>query len=217
MGKWERRQWAVFHNRETGAWSVTDLYQKRLLAMRQRILAWAEMVKWWRADHPSRMVMVTLTYRRRGDYQAGHIRAYLKAIKQSCGSRLWGWAWVSEVQKRGAVHYHLMLLLQKGTRFPWPDKSGMWPWGMSRVETARSPYYLVTYVGKAYQKDLSKLPKGCRLYGVSIRFGDEVTQNVYRSMAGLQGSGRGVSDWHYSGAAVTEGYARHVLAQAPLE
>jgi len=217
MGEWQRRQWAVFHNWETGEWSVTDLYQKRLLAMRQRILAWAEMVRLWRLDHEARMVMVTLTYRKKGDYQAGHIRAYLKAIKQSCGSNLWGWAWVSEVQKRGAVHYHLMLLLKKGSRFPWPDKSGMWPWGMSKVETARSPYYLVTYVGKSYQKDLSKLPKGCRLYGVSIRFGDADTQKVYRAMAGLQGNGRGESDWRYAGAAVTEGYARHILAPGILE
>jgi len=33
----------------------------------------------------------------------------------------------------------------------------------------RSPFYLCTYVGKEYQKDFARYPKGCRLFAISCR------------------------------------------------
>jgi hypothetical protein len=41
----------------------------------------------------------------------------------------------------------------------------MWPHGLSKIQSARSPYYLVSYVGKEYQK-MGKFPKGMRVFAV---------------------------------------------------
>jgi len=85
----------------------------------------------------------------------------------------------------------------------------LWKHGSTSVVRARSHHYLVRYVGKAYQKDLSRYPKGCRLYAASIRMGRDM-EGLYRMMAGL-GRGRpGGSEWHYVASTVTEAYAEFV-------
>jgi len=78
---------------------------------------------------------------------------------------LLAYAWVLEMQKRGAPHYHLLLYVKRGTRIPRPDDK-LWSHGSSRIETARSAYYIVTYTGKEYQK--SNLPAGARMFAAQI-------------------------------------------------
>jgi hypothetical protein len=148
---------------------VIDQFAIRLGKMKTRIFDWAMKVEKWREDNPSRLVMLTLTYRKVGDYKPGHIGNYLRNVKIRLGKNLLAFAWVAELQKRGAVHYHVMLLVKPGTDIPKPDKRGYWVHGMSKIETAKTPYYLATYTGKEFQKDLAKYPKSCRLYAVSIR------------------------------------------------
>ncbi len=151
--------------------------------------------------------MVTLTYEKSDDYEAGHIRNYVKSLKRKLGKRLLAWAWVAELQRRGAIHYHMTIMMEKGTRFPMPDKSGMWKFGMSKVQKAKSPWYLVKYVGKDHQKDLSKYPKGCRLYATSIRFGGEETRQLYRVMAGLGNENGHSQNQEYTSAEALTGNA----------
>jgi hypothetical protein len=75
---------------------------------------------------------------------------------------------------RGAVHYHIILVCKKGTRVPIPDKSGMWKHGMSKIETAKTVYYLCSYLKKSYQKE-GEFPKGMRMYSVWISKGAVAT------------------------------------------
>jgi hypothetical protein len=104
-------------------------------------------------------------------------------------------------------------MVERGTDFPMPDKSGMWRHGLSKIETARTAFYLVKYVGKGYQKDLSKFPKGCRLYGSSFRVGGVGMRLLWRNLSGLSGEKNELNnEWIFRGAAVTERYARRVLA-----
>lgn len=113
-----------------------------------------------------RLVMVTLTYADVAGWAAGDIRAYMTALRSILRGRLLAYAWVLEVQRRGAPHYHVLLYVRKGTMIPMPDKSGMWRRGSSRVETARTPHYVAKYIGKEYQKET--LPGSARMFAVWV-------------------------------------------------
>lgn len=214
--EWVRKHYACFYSDTTGKAFIVDLFEHRLWLMRMRISAWANIVKVRRQDGDTRLVMITLTYRQVGDYQPGHINTFMKNLKQRLGDRLMAFAWVCELQARGAVHYHVMLLVPKGTRIPKPDDAGMWSYGMSRIETARTPFYLVSYLGKEYQKDLSRLPKSARLYAASIRFGGEDTKNAFRTLSGLlkvsqEHSEELIEKWRFMGTSIDYGFAEKVL------
>jgi hypothetical protein len=214
MESYCRVRWTVLRHKTTGEVVIVDAFRKRLEKMRKRIVAWAEIVEPYAKKNRCRTIMVRLSYAKIEDYQAGHIREYLKRCKERLGNKLLAWAWVAELQERGAVHYHVLVVVPKGTKFPMPDVSGMWKQGSSNVQTARAgAWYLVKYVGKEYQKDLSKYPKGCRLYGTSIRFGGDEKRIAYRALSGLLNESKNGNkgEWFYEGSAVTEGYARGVL------
>jgi len=111
-------------------------------------------------------VMVTLTYAALGTWDTGHVSAFLKTCREWFRRRgkVFHYCWVAELQKRGAVHYHVLIWMPKGYRLPKPDKRGWWPHGMSRIEKARNAVgYLAKYVSKhALRVDF---PKGLRLHG----------------------------------------------------
>jgi hypothetical protein len=65
-----------------------------------------------------------------------------------------------------------------GSDLPYPDKAGLWPFGFTRIEVAMTPFYLITYLGKEYQKDFSRFPKGIRVFAVFIR--DELLKKALR-------------------------------------
>jgi hypothetical protein len=225
--KWERTRYVGIKNLTTGKGVVVDMFQVRHEKMKMTIFAWAEVMKRYRAKHDTRMVMIGLTYRKVEDYQSGHIRDYLKDLKRHVGKNLIGFAWVCELQARGAPHYHIVLVVNKGSRIPLPDESGMWSHGSSSIVTARTPYYLVTYVGKEHQKDLARYPKGCRLYAASVRTQDVTDRQLFRSLAGLEKPASVVkqkmksegwevkpeSDWSYAGSSYTLGYVKDVVLQ----
>lgn len=191
---------------------MLDTFAIRLGRMKSRIFTWAEEVDQYKKNHPVRLVLVTLTYAKVDDYRPGHLGNYLKNIKTKLGKNLLAFAWVAELQQRLAVHYHVVLVVKPGTKIPKPDKGGYWVHGMSKIETARTAYYLATYTGKKYQKDLSKYPKSCRLYAVSIRSSMREKTSV-GSSGGQIGhkkvsvrTAEGLPVWEFKGAGVTEGY-----------
>lgn len=216
LGEWQRTRWTVLYCAELGKVKLMDTFQIRLSKMRKAVVAWADDVLKFMSLKPdqTRMVMVMLTYRRAVDYRSGHIRLYVKDLKRRLGKGLISFAWVSEIQERGALHYHLVLLVWRGTKIPLPDKSGMWKHGWSGIHTARTPFYLVKYAGKEAQKDLARYPKGARLYAVSPRLtrsrlwfendhGDRV--EVDQRPAWPEGVDPSAADrpvWQYIGSAV---------------
>jgi len=90
-------------------------------------------------------------------------------VRRQLGSHLFGYTWVAELQKRGEVHYHVMLWVEHGYKIKKPDtRGGGWTHGMSRIERVRSPFYIVKYAKKISQKR-DAYPHRCRMYAVSIR------------------------------------------------
>lgn len=161
----------VIKNISSGEYITLDKREARLSKMRRRIFSWADTLKDYLDETQKyRKVMVTLTYTGVEDWRPNHIRDYMKALKRKLGENLIASAWVAELQERGAVHYHINLVCKKGTRIPTPDKSRMWKHGMSRIETAKTVYYLCSYLKKSYQKE-GDFPKGMRMYSVWISKG----------------------------------------------
>lgn len=128
-----------------------------------------------RADSRYETLLVTLTYRPGAHWDSKHISAYIAGVNKhlsDVGVR-GRYQWVIELTKKGIPHYHVLWWLPFGERLPMPDKSGMWPHGLSRVERARNAVgYLVKYATKG-ETDVYSLPKGCRLFGVGGGLAEE--------------------------------------------
>ena len=114
---------------------------------------------------------ITLTYADASGWRPGHLEAFRKALwhwcrRNDCKLRF---VWVAELQRRGAVHYHMVVWLPKGKFFPAPDKGSRhawWPHGSTNVQTAKSPIgYLVKYASKANALSAAQFPRGARMFG----------------------------------------------------
>jgi hypothetical protein len=121
-----------------------------------------------RGQKPFRKTFITLTYARTGAWKRHHISDFVRLMRRWFVARgaECRYVWVGETQKRGALHYHMLVFVPRSLRLPCPDTCGWWPHGMSKIETARNPVgYMVKYVSKVTPKDLNRLPKGVRLHG----------------------------------------------------
>lgn len=111
---------------------------------------------------------ITLTYRTVDQWRPDHIKDYLKRIRSWLyrkGLKL-HYVWVAELQKRGAVHYHLLVWFPKGLWIPMSDRRGWWPHGFTESKPARKRVgYLMKYASKGVDS-VHKFPKKCRTYAV---------------------------------------------------
>ena len=142
----------------------------RLAKLARRVYAFSEGIKKLKESRSFEMKMITLTYAPGHEWQKNHVRDYLQAVRRKIKLDLLAYAWVAELQERGAVHYHLYAIVEPGTHIPTPDESGMWPYGMSRIEKGQSVFYISAYTSKKYQKT-GEFPRGLRMYAVYIRKG----------------------------------------------
>jgi len=115
-----------------------------------------------------RWVFVTLTYAKVEDWCSGHVSEFLDCVRQWARRRkiTVAYVWVAELQRRGAVHYHLAFKLPKAYTLPKPDRQGWWKHGLSSVEAVRKSVrnYLSKYLSK--QSERSEFPRGLRLCGM---------------------------------------------------
>jgi hypothetical protein len=90
--------------------------------------------------------------------------------------------WVAETQERGVIHYHVLVLVERGTKIKKPDEAGWWNHGSSKIETARTAFYVCAYIGKEHQKK-GELPKGARVCGAHIKKGviDKTAMAEYKA------------------------------------
>lgn len=141
----------------------------RVRRMQRRVFAWANTLRPFleKRGQGFRLVMVRLSYAPEFTWKPNDIRDFMKLVKRKLGSSLIAAAFVGELQRRGEVHYHVLLLVRQGTEIPKPDEAGWWKWGSTRIETARSVYYICSYVSKEYQK-MGIFPKGLRMFSVWI-------------------------------------------------
>lgn len=123
---------------------------------------------------------VTLTYVGLHDWQPRHISDCIQAVRKWCDRQgvPFKYVWVGELQKRGAIHYHLAIWLPKRLQLPKFDKRGWWPHGMTQTVIGRAPVgYLMKYLSKT--GPLQAFPRGARIHGCG----------------GLPKEGRGVCAW----------------------
>lgn len=143
--------------------------------------------------------MVTLTYRPGVEWRGSDIRDYLRRVRQFAADVgfVLRYVWVAELQKRGAVHYHVMVWLPNGVKLQKPDESGWWAHGLSRIEWAKAPIrYLIKYASKLSSKG-GELPKGLRLHGAG----------------GLSSPERGVRRWWVAPSFVRENWKEEVAVR----
>lgn len=156
-----------FRNRVTGELLSIDPLEARMARLRKRLKffsAWADEVE---EHHNVHKILVTLTYRPGEKWEARDLTEFMRKIKRYLGGRLYGYFSVAEMQERGAVHYHVVLVVEKWARIPKPDEEGYWTKGSTRVERVRKIY---AYLGKYLQKDEQKAeyPKGIRMFSMSL-------------------------------------------------
>lgn len=143
-------------------------HELRLRRMRRSVKMSAELLQQEACDKGcrTRAALFTGTYRDDEDWQPWHITAFISRVRAWLARKGHHclYLWVLELTKSGRTHYHVMFWLPKGLTLPKPDKRGWWPWGLTRIEWARSPVgYLVKYSSKGV--DGNQLPKGARLHG----------------------------------------------------
>lgn len=115
-----------------------------------------------------RRLFATLTYAQNTRGNPCDISRFLDCMQawgRRCGVHI-AYEWVAEVQKRGALHYHLLIWLPKHLLLPKFDRRGWWRHGLTKIERARNPVgYLAKYASKCGRDDVKRLRKGTRLYG----------------------------------------------------
>ena len=140
----------------------------RMRRMKRSVLTAARMHEFELRHKRHKPAMLTLTYRKVGEWNPKHISELLQRIRVWVRRRGHGlrYVWVAELQQRGALHYHLLLWLQRGLTLPKPDKQGWWTHGSTRIEWARKPAgYLAKYASKLDSKAGIGFPRGARLHG----------------------------------------------------
>ena len=128
---------------------------------------------------------MTLTYRGVNDWRADHVSQAVQSFRLWCKRQgvPCRYTWVAELQKRGAVHYHLLAWLPRHLSMPKWDRprarsAAWWPHGMTNVQRAKAGVgYLMKYLSKL--GEFHRFPKGLRLYGIG----------------GLTGEGRSTRAW----------------------
>jgi hypothetical protein len=147
-------------NEDTGEVSCATSWEARMRRMKRRLLAWGRAAP-LNIDY----IMVHLTYRPGDSWHPRDISEFLKFVKKHLKKDLLGYVWVAEMQKRGEVHYHVVLAVRPGVRIPKPDLAGWWTHGSTTVEKKRWPLgYLVDFWRKIRQK--RGYPKGIRIFAV---------------------------------------------------
>ncbi|WP_284335833.1 hypothetical protein [Comamonas sp. NoAH] len=141
-----------------------------------------------------RIWMQTLTYRGDNDaWRAEHISRYLDGLRKwhysRTGSKKVRYVWCAELQKRGVIHYHVILWLDHALTPPMADRPWknrgrweppMWRHGMSnRLESFAPVAYIMNYAKKIEQKNIGNFPRGARIHGCG----------------GLDVTGRGIRRW----------------------
>jgi hypothetical protein len=169
LNKVPGNSYIILHDHTKKEYIVIDNRAARISRMNKRVFSWAESIKPVTDKNSGcQMLMIGLTYKPGQEWKANDIRDYIIKLKRRVGIKnIIGMARVGELQERGAVHYHIVIVVKKGVWIPKPDKSGLWWHGSSKVEVARSPFYLVSYTKKKYQKE-GIFPKGIRMYEVWI-------------------------------------------------
>lgn len=122
-------------------------------------------------------VFITLTYKDQELWCKRDISRLIDYYRKDWKQRLsrdpseFRYIWVAEMQKRGCIHYHLVLWCPRGKSLAKPDKAG-WDKGHSNIQGVKRGVvgYLSKYLSKgskpaAHKGEKVYFPKGCRIFG----------------------------------------------------
>lgn len=145
-----------------------DSRASRIKRMRRGVFSTARVLEesFERDSYQHRKAFITLTYRDGVVWSPKHITDTLKCYDSWARRRRIRliYVWVAELQKRGAVHYHIVMWLPLGLTPPLPDKQGWWKHGSSNAKWVQSPIgYLAKYLSKGLEG--RALPSGARIWG----------------------------------------------------
>jgi len=134
---------------------------KRLRRLRNRLWSWIILMSNV-LGAGYYLACITLTYASSSDWSPKDVSAFVRRLRSFYGRRKWRlvYFWVAELQKRGAVHYHVLVWVKRGHKLPFADVSGWWRKGMTHVMAIRSYGYIAKYLQKG-----GDFPKGLRLFG----------------------------------------------------
>ena len=144
--------------------------EMRLRRLRQRVRAFVDLCGDNGQDGaaPGKWAILMLSYRGVGEWQPGHITAFVDCVKHWAERRGFKlpYCWVAEWQARGALHYHVLVKLPRGVTMPMADKQGWWKHGSTNVGWVRKSgkRYMAKYASKETQRQGSK-ERGLRLCG----------------------------------------------------
>lgn len=130
------------------------------------------------------MLRVGLTLAPGVEYRPRLISDWIRAAKRELGGSYLDHFFVAEMQERGAVHWHVCVVIRRGGRLEMPDKSGSWPWGSSSVKVCRQmadAKYMAWYWSKEDQKGGPggpSFPDGLRMFGHGNGRGMPVRQRL---------------------------------------
>lgn len=123
-------------------------------------------------------VFITLTYHHQEDWNPKHISTLVDYYRKDWKQRLkrdpshFRYVWVAEMQKRGVIHYHMVLWCPRGKRLAKPDSEANWKGGRSKIVGVRKGVvgYLSKYLSKGAEPADNKgvvvyFPKGARIFG----------------------------------------------------
>jgi hypothetical protein len=126
-----------------------------------------------------RALAITLTFINFDKYlefqRRGGVRWFLNdlnsLIKRNYKRRDWFFLWIMEIQKRGIPHFHLLLVVPRGVRIPFPDK-WVFTFGMTNIKELKKfgSRYLLKYLDKDnYQQDYDSLRRKLKEFKLRIR------------------------------------------------
>ena len=171
-----------------------DPAASRIKRLRTGIITWSRVSNEWARRNRVRKLrtfwpcMLTLTYAVGDTWEPKSISRLLKTLSNWLARRglRVPYVWSAELQKRGVIHYHIVLWLPRwGSQnrllhpyttkdgkqawgLPKPDDHGWWKYGSTRVEWARNVGamgpYLAKYISKGAE-NAHELPQGARIFG----------------------------------------------------
>lgn len=156
----------------SGEWvklpSAEDREKVRLSRMRHIIWLAVVTMQRMQGEDGTRLLMYTLTYKGLGDWTPLHISGFCRWLRRNGHT---AYMWVGELQKRGAVHYHVLASLPIGVQWVKPNDGHGWAHGFTWVtDEIRRPLYIMKYLQKGSQNGHAiRFPKHFRLYAVSQR------------------------------------------------
>lgn len=147
-----------------------DRSEARVKRLRKAVSLGAKAIHNVCGAYQRNVVMVTLTYAGTNeDWRPQHVRDYINRVRKWLDRRGGGklrYVWVAELQKRGVIHYHVLVWLPKGLTMPKADKQGWWCHGMTNTVRAKRPVaYILKYASKADASTIGGFPRGARIHG----------------------------------------------------